>query len=127
MSGLADELLADLDGLSDNGDEYQEEGEDPQPTPGVSGGRKRKASGSDAEMSDADEQEGGDQEETKQSGVLVLEGGIRPADELDAEEVQRMELGEVDDVTKVTKLDGSRKMVETLKVCSLPFASFALD
>ncbi len=50
---------------------------------------------------------------------MVLEGGVKPADELDAEEVQRMELGAVDDVRKVARLEGSRRMTEILSVCSL--------
>jgi U4/U6 small nuclear ribonucleoprotein PRP31 len=39
MSALADELMADLDGLSDTGDDYNEELEEP----GSSSGPKRKA------------------------------------------------------------------------------------
>ena len=35
---------------------------------------------------------------------------------LDAEEVQRMELGEVEDVRKVAKLYGSKRMNDILKV-----------
>jgi U4/U6 small nuclear ribonucleoprotein PRP31 len=108
MSGLADELLADLDLLSDSGDEYSEE-------PGTSNGTKRKAaSDPDADMSDAEgAEEGGEGEER---GGLVLEGGIKPADELDAEDVQQMELGGVEDVGKIAKLEGSKRMVDILNV-----------
>jgi U4/U6 small nuclear ribonucleoprotein PRP31 len=119
MSGLADELLADLDGLSDGEEDYQEEQEvtNISPTNGSSlNGLKRKAEnlGSDDEMPDNEEQEGGaDQQEI---GSLVLEGGMKPAEELDAEEVQRMELGGIADVSKVAKLEGSKKMVDILKV-----------
>ena len=65
----------------------------------------------------------GDEEGEEQShqavGGLVLEGGIRPAEELDAEEVQRMELGQVEDVRKVAKLYGSKRMNDILRVgCS---------
>jgi U4/U6 small nuclear ribonucleoprotein PRP31 len=108
MSGLADELLADLEGLSD------EEGEDYRHGEDMSGPStlKRRAS-SDAEMSDGGEAEA--EEEVDIQVGLVLEGGIKPADELDKEDVQRMELGNVEDVSKVAKLDGSRRMIDTLK------------
>lgn len=119
MSGLADELLADLDGLSDDGDEINDEQEQEQAqahnaTPSANG-LKRKASGSDDGMSEGEE-EGGEGGDEKQVGGLVLEGGVKPAEELDAEEVQRMELGGIDDVTKVAKLEGSKRMADILKV-----------
>jgi len=118
MSGLADELLADLDGLSDGGEDYREELEvtNTSSAVGSSNGLKRKVEslGSDDEMSGSGEQDrGSDQPEI---GALVLEGGVKPAEELDAEEVQRMELGGVVDVSKVAKLEGSKKMVDILKV-----------
>ncbi|KAA1466266.1 Nop domain-containing protein [Dentipellis sp. KUC8613] len=112
MSGLADELLADLDGLSDDGEEYKEE--EPEASSAPSNGLKRKASTSDIEMSGGEE-EGAEQAEGKEVGGLVLEGGVRPAEELDAEEVQRMELGGIDDVTKIAKLEGSKRMADILK------------
>ena len=92
MSGLADELLAEEE-LS----------------------LKRKASddeGSGVEDSDDDGQE----PKPIEIGSLVLEGGVKPADELDAEDVQRMELGSIQDVTKVAKLQGSKRMNDILKV-----------
>lgn len=123
MSGLADELLADLDGLSDDGEEYKEEEKAPlPPVPAASSstgnnGAKRKAetTGSDDEMSDEeDEEEGGD--DRKEVGGLVLAGGVKPADELDAEDVQQMELGSIEDVGKIAKLEGSKRMADILKV-----------
>lgn len=123
MSGLADELLADLDGLSDNEEEYQE---DAQPeasssTAPTNGGVKRKAT-SDADMSDDDDEgEEGEGEDGKEEVGLVLEGGVKPADELDAEDVQQMELGGVEDVKKIAKLDGSKRMGDILKVRSSYF------
>jgi len=116
MSGLADELLADLEGLSAD--------EEDQPSP--SNGVKRKAL--DDPMSDnseddddndisAQEAKGADGKPI-QVGGLVLEGGVKPADELDAEDVQRMELGAIQDVTKIAKLEGSKRMNDILMVCS---------
>ncbi|TFY69604.1 hypothetical protein EVG20_g3064 [Dentipellis fragilis] len=112
MSGLADELLADLNGLSDDGEDYKEE--EPEASSAPTNGLKRKASTSDIEMSGGEEEEG-EQAEGKDVGGLVLEGGVRPAEELDAEEVQRMELGSIDDVTKIAKLEGSKRMADILK------------
>lgn len=108
MSGLADELLADLEGLSDD-----EQIEDEAPPAAVHAGTKRKA---DEDLSDMEADEG----EGDGKLGLVLDGGIHPAEELDAEDVQRMELGGVEDVSKVAKLDGSKRMADVLKVwCTL--------
>lgn len=122
----ADDFLADLDGLSDNDeDQPVEEGalEDLATQPSGSNGNnplKRKASDSDAEMSDADDgEEGAPDEEAEgkaRGGGLVLDGGVKPAEELDAEDVQLMELGRVEDVKEVAKLEGSKRMNDILKV-----------
>lgn len=122
MSGLADELLADLDGLSDDGDEYNEEPQNnAEGVASTSNGLKRKAEnvGSDEEMTD---EEGGEGEDGQQEiGGLVLPGGMKPADELDAEDVQQMELSGIEDVSKIAKLDGSKRMTDILQVGFLCF------
>ena len=51
MSALADELLADLDGLSGDEEQYEEEPQ-PEASSSTSAGVKRKAPGSDDEMSE---------------------------------------------------------------------------
>lgn len=110
MSGLADELLADLEDHS-GGEEQQE-----------SNALKRKGVDSDHEMSaedDDDEQQDGPDGKRLEVGALVLEGGIKPAEELDVEDVQRMELGAIEDVNKIAKLEGSKRMSDILKVRSL--------
>ncbi len=61
--------------------------------------------------------------ETQGTTGMVLEGGVKPAEELDVEEVQRMELGAVDDVRKVARLEGSRRMTEILSVRFYLFVS----
>ncbi|KAG8695247.1 U4/U6-U5 snRNP complex subunit prp31 [Ceratobasidium sp. 394] len=100
---LADELLADLDGLSDEEESsIQDSGVD------SSTGGKRKAEA----MSDDEDGAG---EEAEGQGGMVLEGGVRPADELDAEDVQKMELGGVEDIRKVAKLEGSKRMTDIIK------------
>lgn len=119
MSGLADELLADLDGLSDNGSaDYEENNDIPaQATNSAPNGLKRKADG-DVDMSEdegvADEEE--DAVGEGSGGGLVLEGGMKPAEELDAEDVQQMDLGGIEDITSIAKLQGSKKMSDILKV-----------
>ncbi|KAF5333081.1 hypothetical protein D9611_002310 [Ephemerocybe angulata] len=128
MSNLADELLADLDDSGDENEEYPEE--QPEPSTSTSNptatsstvGQKRKADGDPEEdgngngdLDEDDEEMGGEEAEGKEVGSLVLEGGMRPADELDAEDVQQMELGGIEDVTKVAKLEGSKRMSEILK------------
>jgi hypothetical protein len=116
MSGLADELLADLEGFSDEGEGFEEEDPDPSTANGaVQAGTKRKAAErSDEDMSD--EEESGEEGEGEQQVGLVLEGGMRPADELDAEDVQQMELRGVEDVSKIAKLYGSKRMNDIIKV-----------
>ena len=96
MSTLADEALADLDDLDDLDDIGQEHSDED---------ADMAEAGNDVEMGDEGESPG-----------LVLEGGVKPAAELDAEEVQRMELGGVEDVRKIAKLEGTKRMNDTLKV-----------
>jgi U4/U6 small nuclear ribonucleoprotein PRP31 len=124
MSGLADELLADLDGLSDDGDEYN--GDVHASGSSATNPLKRKGGtlGSDVEMSDG-EDEGAEEEQTNEAG-LVLEAGIKPADEYSAEDVQQMELGGVEDVGKIAKLENSRRMAEILKVRSFLMVTIAV-
>ena len=118
MSGLADELLADLEGLSEGEEDYQEEPDQAQAGPSTSNGLKRKTrEDDDEEMSELEDTEEAAGDGKGEEGGLVLEGGVKPAEELDAEEVQRMELGNVEDVRKVAKLYGSKRMNDTLKVC----------
>jgi len=122
MSGLAHELLADIEGISGGEeDDYQEDSE-PQrdiasPAPK---GLKRKLD-DDADMSDVDE-EGAGEASTDGQGVvggLVLEGGVKPADELDAEDVQQMDLAGIEDVGSIAKLEDSKRMADILKARSL--------
>ncbi|KAH6915237.1 U4/U6 small nuclear ribonucleoprotein Prp31 [Coprinopsis sp. MPI-PUGE-AT-0042] len=122
MSGLADELLADLDGFS--GDEEEEE--TPSPAPSSSSSLKRKANDDGSSLANELEDDEGEDEDmnpaeeeleasnTHEIGSLVLEGGVKPADELDAEDVQAMELGNIEDVRKIAKLEGSKRMTDIL-------------
>lgn len=115
MSGLADELLADLDALSDD-EEYKEESTTTTSAAASSNNLKRKATNDDLMSEDEGGEEQGGEGGEQEIGGLVLEGGVKPAEELDAEDVQQMELGSIADVGKVAKLEGSKRMVDILKV-----------
>lgn len=69
-------------------------------------------------MSEAEEGAEGEEAEADEAGGLVLEGGMKPADELDAEDVQRMDLGGIEDVDSVAKLEGSKRMADILQACT---------
>lgn len=117
MSSLADELLGDLED-DEPVQEEEERAEEPKfkvpnlPGPKSSLKRKAKNEDEDEDMSDGV----GDEDDGAQGG-LVLEGGVKPAEELDEEDVNEMELGAVKDVRSVAKLEGSRRMTDILKVC----------
>lgn len=115
MSGLADELLADLEGPSDGGESFEDEPGPSASNGTVQAGTKRKAAEEPDEVM-SDGEESGQEGEGEQQPGLVLEGGMRPADELDAEDVQQMELGAVEDVSKIAKLYGSKRMNDILRV-----------
>ncbi|KAF8743861.1 hypothetical protein AX14_000258 [Amanita brunnescens Koide BX004] len=105
MAGLDDDLL-DLEGLSDGGGASDQDVSMPPPPVPL----KRKA-----DAMESDEESDLDNESENEGVGLVLEGGVKPAEELDAEDVQQMELGTVEDVSKVAKLYGSKRMSEILK------------
>lgn len=125
MSGLADELLADLEELSDAGEDDYPEVQN-EPSASADGAKSKRKAAADVDMSEEEEGEG-EGEDQAQVGSLVLEGGVNPAEELDAEDVQQMELGTVEDVINVAKLHGSKRMADILKVSfhvlfSVPYA-----
>jgi len=98
---LADELLADLDDMGGNdGDMEPNVQEDSAPQPAQADGED-----SDAEMANGDEE--------ARAG-LVLEGGVKPADELDEETVALMDLIGIQDVRNIAKLEGSKRMNDIL-------------
>ncbi|KAK4684547.1 U4/U6 small nuclear ribonucleoprotein PRP31, partial [Tremellales sp. Uapishka_1] len=112
---LADSLLADLDGLSDE-EEIEVEAPKasgsmlPPPVP-----LKRSAAAMEA-GSDEDEDDDGDQKMADGTSAVgfVPEGGVRPAEELDQEDVENTDMTGVEDVGKVAKLLGGKKLRETL-------------
>lgn len=118
MSGLAEELAADLADLDDEEYEYEEEATVASPSgahwpPNGATKRSQGAEG-DEEMSDADAEVTAGTNALDAMGVLT--GGVRPAEQLDAEAVERMELGTVEDVSKVAKLYGSKRMRDIVNV-----------
>ena len=118
MSGLAEELAADFADLDDEEYEYEEEatvGTASSATNAPNGTIKRPQDAEgDEEMSDAEAEVTTGPNELDAMGVLA--GGVRPAEQLDAEAVERMELGTVGDVSKVAKLYGSKRMREIVNV-----------
>lgn len=106
---LADNLLADLDGLSD--DEVPAPAASssmlPPPLPGT-----KRSLADDLEDDDGDMK----MEDGSSAVGFVPEGGVRPAEELDAEEVEATDLAGVEDVAKVAKLMTGSKLKEILEV-----------
>ncbi|KIM33323.1 hypothetical protein M408DRAFT_326083 [Serendipita vermifera MAFF 305830] len=113
MSNLADELTADFAELDENNEEeeYEEEG----PVAAQNGQGAALDGDGDAAMSEGEE----DKEDTSGPNALndqgVMAGGVQPAEQLDPATVQRMELANVGDVSKVAKLFGSKRMNDVIK------------
>lgn len=128
---LADELLNDLDGLSDDGgpSETEEPIAGPSSLPSNSntnGNGKRRRDPNDNGDGDDDE----DEEMKAQDEAPMLEsgesavgfvpvGGVKPAEEVDRDEVAMMNLESVEDVESVAKLHKSRKLQDALSVSAV--------
>jgi U4/U6 small nuclear ribonucleoprotein PRP31 len=87
----------------------------PPPLPAkIVAGQKRLADaldgGIDIDDDDDDTMEGG------QSVGFVPEGGVRPAEELDAEDVENTDLTSVEDVSKVSKLISGKRLRDVVDV-----------
>lgn len=123
---LADSLLADLDGLSDDDSpvvEAQPKASSssltgfgsmlPPPLPSKAlasnGSTKRLSAALEADEDD-------EMEEATISAGFVPEGGIKPADELDEEEVEATDMTGLDDVGSVARLMAGKKLKEVLAV-----------
>ena len=121
MSGFAEELAADLADLDDEEYDYEEEAT----VTGASSagnwppnGATKRSQGAegDEEMSDAEAEAEVTAGPTALDAMGVMAGGVRPAEQLDAEAVERMELSTVEDVSKVAKLYGSKRMRDIVHV-----------
>ncbi|KAJ9108149.1 hypothetical protein QFC19_002617 [Naganishia cerealis] len=141
---LADELMNDLDGLSDGEGPEQAEasasgsrlGEMGPPALPQNGKRKAEDEVNEEEDEDDDELDnalsgnnGASSSAAQDDGVdggarmadgtsaagYVGTGGTRPAEELDREEVEGMDLKDVQDVESVVKLHKSKKLLDTLQ------------
>ncbi|KAK6903291.1 U4/U6 small nuclear ribonucleoprotein PRP31 [Kwoniella mangroviensis CBS 10435] len=138
---LADSLLADLDGFSDDEapspsvDQQVDEGQSsssaaaagPSNSKGVSFGsmlppplpNKAKRPATDMDLDEEEEQDGeGDDGMVLENGAsavgYVPEGGVKPADELDADEVEQTDMTGLEDVSKVARLITGKKLKEVL-------------
>ncbi|GAA5961442.1 hypothetical protein JCM21900_004010 [Sporobolomyces salmonicolor] len=110
MTSLADELMNDLDDLG-SGSEGDEELE--AALAGPTGSGTAAAGGADEAMDQGSDDEG-EAEGDVPSELHVPEGGVKPAEELDAEQVNAMDLASVAEVGKVAKLFGGRQLREVL-------------
>lgn len=120
---LAQELIDDLDGLSD--EELPEGSGEASATDEVSNENgKRPASTlleddheqEDQKMDEDDEPKDPNQVQLQEGQLYIPTGGVRPADELDAEAVESYKLGKVMDVRKVAPLTSSKRMKDVLEV-----------
>ncbi|GAA5996703.1 U4/U6-U5 snRNP complex subunit PRP31 [Rhodotorula paludigena] len=112
MASLADELMNDLDDL-DGGSDLDDELDAAVAGPSGSGG-----AGADDEAmeGDATADEAAQALEGVQDGDMhVPEGGVRPAEEVDPDTVNAMDLAAVSEVGKVARLQGSRTMRDVLQ------------
>ena len=119
---LADSLLADLDGLSDD------ETPSPPPQPRSTGSKgsmlppplPAKINGNKRPAEEDEDLDGDLTMEDGPSGIgFVPAGGVRPADELNIEEVENTDLTGVEDVGKVARLMTGNKLKEVLSVRTL--------
>lgn len=132
MASLADELMNDLEELG-SGSDVDDDLDAAVAGPSGSGSGKPGSSGAangeptqpaNGSGAGADDGEGGGEEVDAAMAALadgeahVPEGGIKPAQELDEEAVNAMDMTGVAEVSKVAKLQGSRTMREVLKVSS---------
>lgn len=140
---LADALLADFDGFSDDDGASDKEdnapvassststsmappkaspfgsmGPPPLPNKLIAGKRRLEEALDGGPTGDDDEED----DEMGAGGAVgfVPEGGVRPAEELDAEDVEKTDLTKVEDVSKVSKLVHGRRLREVIEVCPLP-------
>lgn len=67
------------------------------------------------DLMDSDD-EGEEMAAGEEGSVELPSGGVRPAEELDKDAVEQMDLSDVKEVRKVAKLLGSRKLEDVLKV-----------
>ncbi|GAA6009005.1 hypothetical protein JCM11491_005709 [Sporobolomyces phaffii] len=100
MTSLADELMNDLDDL-DSGSELGEDEPRIEVAPEI--------------KQEEDDDEGTHDAELTDEMFTVPEGGVRPAEELDQDQVDRMDLTHVGQVAKVAKLFGGKTLKDVLQ------------
>lgn len=134
---LADELMNDLDGLSDDGGPSDTEQPVAGPSsaangdmgpPALPSGVKGVQDDEDDDMKPAEEEE--KLESGESAAGYVPAGGTRPAEELDRDEVEHMNLKTIENVESVVKLHKSKRLHEALTVsikCILSLARTEAD
>lgn len=118
MTSLADELMNDLDDLGSGSEEedsafatgtHAESSSSTQPPLSTTSIKEEEASDEEGDVELSDEM------------YRVPEGGIKPAEELDQDQVDRMDLASIGQVNKVAKLYGGKTLKDVLQVSLVPF------
>lgn len=114
MTSLADELMNDLDDLGSGSEDesfatgtHSESAITTQSTPTPL---------TTSIKEEEDLSDGGDDIELTDEMYKVPEGGIKPAEELDQDQVNRMDLASISQVNKVAKLYGGKTLKDVLQV-----------
>lgn len=105
-NSLADELMEDLEDDVDSGDEE------------LQALIEEKTGQGPAELDDTAEAGNDEQKDADNytADIVRAQGGIQPAQELNEEDVEAMQLGSVAEVKQIAKLLNSRNLKDTLDV-----------
>ena len=114
MTSLADELMNDLDDLG-SGSEDESFATGVHSESAIATNSTQPLTTSIKEEEDLSD--GGEDIELTDEMYRVPEGGIKPAEELDQDQVNRMDLASVSQVNKVAKLYGGKTLKDVLQVC----------
>lgn len=128
---LADELMNDLDGLSDGGESnHEDQVAGPSSHIKTTGDSTAAAQEDDINNDDGMMSPAREELEAGKGATVgsVPSGGTRPAEELDRDEVEHMNLQTVADIDSVVKLHKSKRLQEALSVssCYPAFRAFSL-
>ncbi|GAA5985806.1 hypothetical protein JCM11641_006213 [Rhodosporidiobolus odoratus] len=119
MASLADELMNDLDSdLGGSDDELDALTSNSNPiasTSSLTPTVKQEEDEDDCGGAEQDGQEDATMEQVKEGEVHVPQGGVRPAEELDKDQVEGMDLKRVGKVASVAKVYGGKALGEVLK------------
>lgn len=116
MTSLADELMNDLDDFNSGSEEGGEDQELEQQVGGSVASTSQPPIKQEEEDEEGLEGEGEDQGEITEEMMRVPEGGVKPAEELDQDQVNQMDFAKVGKVGKVAKLYNGKTLKDVLQV-----------